>query len=86
MPRGKHSDRRSSHRTRFFFDGITSAEIALVILLESLARTLPDTARVFVDSMGDLLSRDVPLTPGIRANLEKMRRVIAANNRNNGIH
>ncbi|MBM3358458.1 MAG: hypothetical protein FJY54_12115 [Betaproteobacteria bacterium] len=61
-----HRDRRSAHRTRTILDGLTAAEIALVVLLEAMVDTQPRTAQQFVRGLDRVLARDTAMTSGAR--------------------
>lgn len=81
-----HRDKRSAHRTRTFFDAISAVEIAHVLLLQAIAKTAPDTAKLFVVTLDNVLDRPSSLTPGARENLQRIRHAVAENNKKEGLH
>lgn len=79
-------DHRSAHRTRKFFDGISAIEVAHVLLLHAIAKTQPETAKIFVVTLDNILKSDAGITAGARENLLRIRRTVSENNHKEGLH
>jgi hypothetical protein len=76
-----HSDRRSDHRTRVFFDGISALDIAVALLIEAIEHTRPDVTRLFLKNMTQLLVSEEGLTAGTRTKLSRLIRAVIVNNK-----
>lgn len=57
-----------------------------MLILHSLAKTQPVTAKLFVQLLDHTMKSEEGMTAGSRENLLRMRKVIYSNNRKAGLH